>query len=305
MRRNGWLLLSSSPTSDDGDGDGDGLTKMLSSELWSATLHTRQHGVRNSLAVASRFQNSFITITPPLIPTIYRTSHLTSFFKAFTTTSSSTIPVRTSLGAASPRHSCSFAFSPAFPRRPASWKSLSHKCREFSSFTYSSRTRDSFSRARRKQIAHLWRYKSSASNGYKAQKTSVAAGVKTKGPAEATGSKQLLDRLPDLSHRFHRPTKEELLAAATGFWSRMSVRFKWLTIRSARPFNSDDISAFFSWVLVGHLVWILVGTTTFFSLLILAVNTVFAQGTLKMLTSWATIGVLCSCLPQALVEPTQ
>ncbi|KAJ9626283.1 Mitochondrial distribution and morphology protein 31, mitochondrial precursor [Taxawa tesnikishii (nom. ined.)] len=86
----------------------------------------------------------------------------------------------------------------------------------------------------------------------------------------------LLDRLPHL----HRPTKEELLAAATGFWSRLRVRFKWFSIRSVRPFNTDDISAFVSWVLVGHVIWIILGTTTFFSLAIFAVNTVFAQETL-------------------------
>jgi distribution and morphology protein 31 len=80
--------------------------------------------------------------------------------------------------------------------------------------------------------------------------------------------------------QFHRPTKEELLAAATGFWSRLSVRFKWFSIRSARPFNADEIGGFITWILVGHVVWIIVGTTTFFSLAILAINTVFAQETL-------------------------
>ena len=80
--------------------------------------------------------------------------------------------------------------------------------------------------------------------------------------------------------QFHRPTKEELLAAATGFWSRLKVRFKWLTIKSARPFNADEIFGFFSWILLGHVVWIIVGTTTFVSLAILAINTVFAQETL-------------------------
>ncbi|KAI9823233.1 MAG: Mitochondrial distribution and morphology protein 31, mitochondrial precursor [Phylliscum demangeonii] len=83
-------------------------------------------------------------------------------------------------------------------------------------------------------------------------------------------------KLPALS--LHRPTREELLAAATGFWSRQKIRFKWFSIRSLRPFNTDDISAFFSWFLVGHVIWILVGTTTFFSLAIITVNTVFAQG---------------------------
>ncbi|PGG96642.1 hypothetical protein AJ79_09515 [Helicocarpus griseus UAMH5409] len=83
------------------------------------------------------------------------------------------------------------------------------------------------------------------------------------------------DRLPQ-----RRPTKEELLAAATGFWSRLKVRFKWFSIRSIRPFNVDDIGAFFSWILLGHVLWVILGTTTFFSLLILAINTVFAQETL-------------------------
>lgn len=84
--------------------------------------------------------------------------------------------------------------------------------------------------------------------------------------------------LPHLPKMPHRPTKEELLAAATGFWDRLKVRFKWFSIRSTRPFNADEWGAFVSWILFGHFVWILVGTTTFVSLLILMVNTVFAQG---------------------------
>lgn len=79
---------------------------------------------------------------------------------------------------------------------------------------------------------------------------------------------------------FHRPTKEELLSAATGFWSRLKVRFKWATIRSARPFNMDEIFGFFSWIAIGHIIWLVIGTTTFISLAIFAINTVFAQETL-------------------------
>jgi distribution and morphology protein 31 len=90
-------------------------------------------------------------------------------------------------------------------------------------------------------------------------------------------NRNLRERLPNL-HQFHRPTKEELLAAATGFWSRLRVRFKWFSIRSVRPFNLDEIGTLFSWVLLGHVLWIILGTTTFFSLLIFAINTVFAQG---------------------------
>ena len=95
----------------------------------------------------------------------------------------------------------------------------------------------------------------------------------------ASANKHLKDHLPNIS-QISRPSREELLAAATGFWSRLKVRFKWFSIRSARPFNADEIGAFFSWVLLGHVLWIILGTTTFFSLAIFAVNTVFAQETL-------------------------
>lgn len=92
-----------------------------------------------------------------------------------------------------------------------------------------------------------------------------------------------------LPHLPHRPTKEELLAAATGFWQRLKVRFKWASIRSMRPWNADEWGAFVSWFMLGHIVWILVGTTTFFSLLIFSINTVFAQGMLEF-----TINFLCT-----------
>lgn len=106
--------------------------------------------------------------------------------------------------------------------------------------------------------------------------TSAAANY---GAASSFTNKHLIDRLPSIPH-ISRPSKEELLAAATGFWSRLKVRFKWFSIRSVRPFNADEIGAFFSWILVGHVLWIILGTTTFFSLAIFAVNTVFAQETL-------------------------
>jgi len=91
-----------------------------------------------------------------------------------------------------------------------------------------------------------------------------------------------LPHLPHLPKMPHRPTKEELLAAATGFWSRLKIRFKWFSIRSVRPWNVDDWSAFVSWFMLGHIVWILLGTTTFFSIIIFAINTVVAQGMLRL-----------------------
>ena len=96
-------------------------------------------------------------------------------------------------------------------------------------------------------------------------------------PEKPSSNRHLMDRLAHMP-QLHRPTKEELLAAANGFWSRLKVRFKWFSIRSVRPFNFDEIAALFSWVLLGHIVWVVLGTTTFFSLVIFAINTVFAQG---------------------------
>ncbi|KAL3489137.1 hypothetical protein BJX62DRAFT_162042 [Aspergillus germanicus] len=107
----------------------------------------------------------------------------------------------------------------------------------------------------------------------------LAREVKPEPISFSSSNRHLINRLPHMPH-LHRPTKEELLSAATGFWSRLKVRFKWFSIRSVRPFNLDEITALFSWVLLGHVVWIVLGTTTFFSLLIIAINTVFAQETL-------------------------
>ena len=114
------------------------------------------------------------------------------------------------------------------------------------------------------------------SKAYQARRDSTTPGS-SKVVTSSPTNKHLMNRLPSIA-QIHRPTKEELLAAAEGFWSRLKVRFKWFSIRSVRPFNIDEIGAFFSWVLLGHVLWVILGTTTFFSIAIFTVNTVFAQG---------------------------
>ena len=42
----------------------------------------------------------------------------------------------------------------------------------------------------------------------------------------------------------------------------------------------DEIFGFFSWIAIGHVLWLIIGTTTFVSLAIVTINTVFAQETL-------------------------
>ncbi|CAE6419707.1 unnamed protein product [Rhizoctonia solani] len=74
-----------------------------------------------------------------------------------------------------------------------------------------------------------------------------------------------------------QPTKQDFLQAATSMWQRMRIRFKWFAIKSFRKFNADDMSAFLSWFLVGQTLWILVGTTTFFSVVFAVLNSLSLQ----------------------------
>ncbi|KAI5117765.1 hypothetical protein M0805_005196 [Coniferiporia weirii] len=74
-----------------------------------------------------------------------------------------------------------------------------------------------------------------------------------------------------------RPTRDDLLKVATSFWQRLRIRFKWFTIKSFRKFNADDMSAFLTWFLMSQTVWILVGTTTFFSVVFATANSLSLQ----------------------------
>lgn len=87
----------------------------------------------------------------------------------------------------------------------------------------------------------------------------------------------------------NRPTRDDLLNVTDSFWQRLRVRFKWFTIRSFRKFNADDISAFLSLLLLSQTVWILVGTTTFFSVVFATANSLRLQEKLaRMLSDYLT-----------------
>ena len=146
--------------------------------------------------------------------------------------------------------------------------------------------REMHSSSRRRERGHAKRNKSSTSNGQNGRKppqnssgaSKVPPAAKNSEPATPDSAYNSYLHLPHMPKMPHRPTKEELLAAATGFWSRLKVRFKWFSIRSVRPWNIDDWSAFVSWFVLGNIAWIFIGTTTFFSLVIFSINTVVAQG---------------------------
>jgi distribution and morphology protein 31 len=79
-------------------------------------------------------------------------------------------------------------------------------------------------------------------------------------PPNIDNYSQFYRRLALAVPHLHRPTRDDFLKVASGFWERMRVRFKWFTIKSFRRFNADDISAFITWFVMSQTLWILVGT---------------------------------------------
>ncbi|KAH3900290.1 related to Mitochondrial distribution and morphology protein 32 [Saccharomycodes ludwigii] len=69
-----------------------------------------------------------------------------------------------------------------------------------------------------------------------------------------------------------KPTKEQLLKNSKGFLERFRIRSKWLLIKDYRPFNVDEISTLFSWFFIFQILWIILGTTTFVSLILFSVD---------------------------------
>ncbi|KAI8639909.1 mitochondrial distribution and morphology protein family 31/32 [Parasitella parasitica] len=73
------------------------------------------------------------------------------------------------------------------------------------------------------------------------------------------------------------PNKYELLIHARGFIQRLKIRVKYPLMRQMRPFTLNDITALFSWVFLGHTVWLVAGTTSFLSFGLWAANSLQFQ----------------------------
>ncbi|KAL7330784.1 Mitochondrial distribution and morphology protein 31, mitochondrial precursor [Mucor circinelloides] len=80
------------------------------------------------------------------------------------------------------------------------------------------------------------------------------------------------------SQHHHKPiTKAELLAQARGFFDRLKIRIKYPLMRQIRPWTLNDATALFSWLFLGHTVWLLAGTTSFVSLILWLANSLQFQ----------------------------
>ncbi|AOA64886.1 Mitochondrial distribution and morphology protein [Komagataella phaffii CBS 7435] len=67
----------------------------------------------------------------------------------------------------------------------------------------------------------------------------------------------------------------------TTLLSKLKIRLKWFLIRQNRPYNIDELSAIFSWVVMGNLIWIVIGTTTFVGLLLYIADTGLSDSTMS------------------------
>ena len=71
--------------------------------------------------------------------------------------------------------------------------------------------------------------------------------------------------------------RNKLLKETDTILGRLKIRIRWFLKRSTNPFNTDDIGALISWILVSHVLVFIIWTTTFVSLIIYLMNTVLAQ----------------------------
>ena len=78
-------------------------------------------------------------------------------------------------------------------------------------------------------------------------------------------------------YRKRKSEKNELLRNTTNIFTRMKIHMRWFLKKSTNPFNVDDIGALISWIVVSHVLVFIIWTTTFVSLIIYLMNTVFAQ----------------------------
>ncbi|TPX35911.1 hypothetical protein SmJEL517_g01848 [Synchytrium microbalum] len=75
----------------------------------------------------------------------------------------------------------------------------------------------------------------------------------------------------------HIPSRREIIASVQGFWTRQYLRVRLFLTGHLRPWKTDDFLAVFSWMLVGNVLWVLIGTTGFVSIVLLIANSVQGQ----------------------------
>lgn len=81
------------------------------------------------------------------------------------------------------------------------------------------------------------------------------------------------------------------------------LKIKWILIRSKRPFNLEDLSAFLSWLVTGNVFLFIIGTTTFVSLVLLTGNYMDMQSTITSLVGRAVTDTTNLKFSSGSIEP--
>ncbi|KAG0199079.1 Mitochondrial distribution and morphology protein 31, mitochondrial precursor [Mortierella sp. GBA30] len=105
---------------------------------------------------------------------------------------------------------------------------------------------------------------------------SEAGGLYPK-PSASSSKNALVKYTPPIGP-LNRVDRAKLLAATPTFLARLKIRLKLLLMRQIRPWRVDDFIAMFSWAFLANVAFVLLGTTTFFSLVLAAANSLQFQG---------------------------
>lgn len=95
---------------------------------------------------------------------------------------------------------------------------------------------------------------------------------------QSSNSSALVKYTPPPTGPLDRVGRAKLLSAAPTFLARLKIRLKLLLMRQIRPWRVDDFIAMFSWAFLANVAFVLLGTTTFFSLVLAAANSLQFQG---------------------------
>ncbi|KAF9924801.1 Mitochondrial distribution and morphology protein 31, mitochondrial precursor [Linnemannia zychae] len=110
-------------------------------------------------------------------------------------------------------------------------------------------------------------------------RSSVANGsIRNYGTKSSSSSALVKYTPPTPTGPLDRVGRAKLLSAAPTFMARLKIRLKLLLMRQIRPWRVDDFIAMFSWAFLANVAFILLGTTTFFSLILAAANSLQFQG---------------------------
>lgn len=91
---------------------------------------------------------------------------------------------------------------------------------------------------------------------------------------------------PEQGQQALRSARQALINNVEGFFPRQRLRLRLFLMGQVRPMKMDDALALLSWFFLGHSIFILVGTTTFVSVMIVVTNSFNIQGSFQIIIDY-------------------